>query len=71
MKFKVIDHETDADEPQEVEARNHRAAAIKYAQDVYEQDGSDVTVDCDVEDEAGKKLSFSVEVRLEINVTKI
>lgn len=72
MKFKVTDHETDAeDEVQEVEARNHRAAAIKYAKDVYEQEGSDVTVDCDVEDEAGKKLSFSVDVRLEITVSTI
>ena len=72
MKFKVTDHETDAEgEPQEVEARNHRAAAMKYAKDVYEQEGSDVIVDCDVEDEAGKKLSFSVEIRLEVNVTDI
>ena len=72
MKFKVTDHETDAeDEVQEVEARNHRHAAIQYAKSVYETEGSDVTVDCDVEDEAGKKLSFSVEIRLEINVISL
>ncbi len=72
MKFKVTDHETDAeDEVQEVEAKSHYAAAKQYAKDVYDNEGSDVTVDCDVEDEAGKKLSFSVEIRLEINVTEI
>ena len=72
MKFKVTDHETGAeDEVQEVEAKSHRAAAKVYAMTVYEAEGSDVTVDCDVEDEAGKKLSFSVEIRLEVNVTEI
>lgn len=72
MKFKVTDHETEAeDETQEVEAKSHYAAARQYAKDVYDQEGSDVTVDCDVEDETGKKCSFSVEVRLEVNVTEI
>lgn len=72
MKFKVTDHEIDAeDEVQKVEARNHRAAAIQYAKAVYEQEGGDVTVDCDVEDEAGVKRAFSVEIRLEISAAEI